>query len=409
MLSPSEPTQELLRVANDHDSIDGVLPAQIASPSSTFELEETMRDVTRNRTHTVLTGNRTKIDWGLTPSAFELGIEMRRMPKILEHEASDLVVRVSANVTLEELQAQLHQKHQRLAIDTVVRDTTVGGLIATGLSGPLRYGFGSVRDLIIGATVVRPDGVRATTGGRVVKNVAGYDLAKLYTGSYGTLGAITEAFFRLHSLPETAHFLLFEVSLHEIRSLSQEILYSQMAPSALEIRDACDGTGLIFGVLLEGTETSVLERTRSLAMTLAKEPQVLNAAPEWWGVLPDATTFKVTIEVASSQAFLEQLHEIAESNGQRLLVTGSIGTGAMFVGAPLLEQAPEQEIETLTRQIRAAATLAGGSCVVLRAPERVRNLVDVWGPIPALVVMKSIKAQFDPFNLLAPGRFVGGI
>ncbi len=397
------------RLAVELDAIGGISPMHVVSPANILELENTFREITQARTHAVLTGNRSKIEWGLPPRIFDLGINMKAMPEIIEHEASDLVVRVSSNVTLDRLQAQLHQRRQRLAVDTVVPNTTIGGMIATGISGPLRYGFGAVRDLIIGATVVRPDGVRATTGGRVVKNVAGYDLAKLYTGSFGTLGAITEAFFRLHSLPEAAHFLIFEVSLHEVFSISQSILYTQMAPSAFEVHDTCDGSDLQLGVLLEGSEASIRERTSSMSKSLAREPQLLTESPDWWGVLPGDTTFKVTLEVASAQKFLEQIHEIGASSGQSLLVTGSIGTGALYIGAPKLGTAAESEIDAITLRIRAAATLSGGACVVIQSPERVRNSGDVWGAIPSLDVMKRIKAQFDPLNLLSPGRFVGGI
>lgn len=409
MISQMIPSEASRRSGTSADAIDGVIPVSIASPSSSIELEQILRQATSERTRMVLIGNRTKIDWGQAPRAVELGVESARMPKILQHEADDLVVRVSANVTLEELQVQLHTNRQRLAIDSVIPNTTIGGMIATGLAGPLRYGFGSVRDLIIGTTVTRADGVRATTGGRVVKNVAGYDLAKLYTGSYGTLGAITEAFFRLHPLPECARFLLFEVALHEIHAVHQKILQSQLAPSAFEIFDNCDGFGLTFGVLLEGTEASVSKRSSSLSKSLERDPILLDRAPAWWGVLPDITTFKVTLEAASAQNVLEQLHEITDSSGQRLVVTGSIGFGSIYVGAPRLEQALDQEIEALTLQIRAVATLAGGSCIVLQAPANVRHSVDVWGPVPAIGLMRSIKAQFDPYNLLAPGRFVGGI
>ncbi|HUY06146.1 MAG TPA: FAD-binding oxidoreductase [Acidimicrobiales bacterium] len=397
------------RVGALDDAIDGVIPLQIASPTSTRELERTFQEATQDRIHMVLIGNRTKIEWGQAPTAFELGIHTGKLPKILQHEASDLVVRVSTNVTLGELQTELNRKKQRLAVDSMIYGTTVGGMIATGLSGPLRYGFGSVRDLIIGATVVRSDGVRATAGGRVVKNVAGYDLAKLYTGSYGTLGAITEAFFRLHSLPDTRRYLLVEIGIRELNEVSQNIIHSQMAPSAFEIYDTCDGQSLTIGILIEGTEESVFERSLALTGSIGKEPQVLDDAPPWWGQLPGPTTFKVTTEIASAPSLLEHLHEIGKASGEVLLATGSLGSGVLFVGAPTLERAREAEIEALTLQIRAAATLAGGSCIVLRAPAKVRNCVDVWGPVPAIGVMRSIKSQFDPFNLLAPGRFVGGI
>ena len=150
----------------------------------------------------VARGAGSKLSWGNPPTNVDLVMDMSGLDAVLEHAAGDLIVRVQPGLRLAKLQDALSSAGQRLAIDEVVPGSTIGGIIATGLSGPSRLLHGAVRDLLIGVSVVRADGVTARSGGRVVKNVAGYDLCKLYTGSYGTLGIITEAIFRLHPTPE---------------------------------------------------------------------------------------------------------------------------------------------------------------------------------------------------------------
>lgn len=390
------------------DAIDGVVPTEVARPDNIEELSNTLAEANAKNSAVVFWGNRSKIEWGVTPDRFDIGIELGGLPRILEHEASDLVVRASASVALAELQAELAMKGQRLAVDTVVRATTVGGMIGTGISGPLRYGFGAVRDLIIGATIVRADGVRATSGGRVVKNVAGYDLAKLYTGSYGTLGVVTEAYFRLHPAPEIQRYCLAECAIRDLADVISSLVHAQSAPSAIEVASVTDHVHVAIAVLVEGAGESVANRCATISHLLGPSARVIEMAPEWWGILPGQTTFKVTTEIASLTSLLEHVHGISQTRQIPLSVSGSAGVGVLYIGAEGLDTSGV-EIDSLCRQLRAVAIDAGGSCTVLRAPTKVRSQLDVWGPIPALSVMREIKERFDPMNILAPGRFVGGI
>src|SRR5699024_1074990 len=146
----------------------------------------------------VPTGNGTKLDWAGAPERVDVLLDMSGVHGIVEHAAGDLVVRARAGTMLDEVNEAVRQSGQQFAIDHSLPAATLGGVVATGESGPGRHAFGGVRDLLIGVTVVCADGTVTTSGGKVVKNVAGYDLGKLYTGSYGTLGVITELIFRLH-------------------------------------------------------------------------------------------------------------------------------------------------------------------------------------------------------------------
>jgi glycolate dehydrogenase FAD-binding subunit len=190
--------------ATADDTVDGVPARWVAWPGSTEEVSAVLRAAARMGLRVVARGTGTRLTWGVPPTDVDLIVDTSRMGAVLAHVAGDLVVTVQAGLRMVDLQDALAPHRQRLALDSA---GTVGGTIATAASGPLRYRYGSVRDLLIGITVVRADGTVTRSGGTVVKNVAGYDLGKLYTGSLGTLGVITEAVFRLHPLPEASRWI----------------------------------------------------------------------------------------------------------------------------------------------------------------------------------------------------------
>ena len=389
------------------DAIDGVVPDSVATPRTVKELAEVLEQASSARQEMVIVGNRTKQDWGSPPARLALGIETGGLEPILQHDASDLVVRVGASVPLARLNTELARLGQRLSVDEMVPGTSIGGLLATGVSGPLRYGFGAVRDLVIGVSVVRPDGITAASGGRVVKNVAGYDLAKLYTGSYGTLGVITEAYFRLHALSEAVTYLVAELRLDDLAGSLRALVHSQVAPSAIEV--SYDSDRMVVGVLIEGSETGVDRRSAVVESMLGVGTVRLSDPPAWWGSLPGTTTLKVTAEIASVASLLNAIGEIAVGRDRPLSVTGSAGTGVLYIGTEIAPGTPATDIEKLVLDLRSATAAAGGSCTVLRAPTQLRSALDIWGPVPAIELMRRVKDQFDPYHLLAPGRFVGGI
>src|SRR5581483_2281507 len=195
-----------VRAAGPDDAVDGVLPRYVARPAALDEASAVLRAAAADGLATVPRGAGTRLAWGSPPARCDLVIDTRLMNRVLEHAAGDLVVRVQAGVGLDQLALVLGEADQRLALDPPAAATTgdaqetgtVGGMLATGAAGPLRFRYGTPRDLLIGITVVRADGTVASSGGKVVKNVAGYDLGKLFAGSYGTLGLIGEAAFRLH-------------------------------------------------------------------------------------------------------------------------------------------------------------------------------------------------------------------
>ncbi len=255
--------------AGPADAVGGRPARYVAAPASTAEAAALLRAAAGLGLTVVPRGSGSRLGWGASPASCDLIVDTRRMDRVLEHAAGDLVVTVQAGIRLDELAKVLAAAGQRLAVDppasTEGARGTVGGLIATGAAGPMRYRYGSPRDLLIGITVVRADGTVAKSGGKVVKNVAGYDLGKLFAGSLGTLGLITEATFRLHPLPEAAAWVTLECAdSAAAASAVRAAADSPLAPSAIELTWPAAAASISVSVLLEGEAESVDGRTDRL-------------------------------------------------------------------------------------------------------------------------------------------------
>ena len=336
--------------------------------------------------------------WG-RPLATPTGtvIDLTAHDRILEHEPGDLVVRVAAGCPLASLQAALAPHGQCLAVDEVVPGSTIGGILATNLAGPRRHRLGTPRDLILGATVVLADGTVAHSGSKVVKNVAGYDLARLHVGAFGTLGVIAEATLRLHPVEPAAAFVTATVEAGPpLAGALEAIAFSQDEPSAVEIDRAEFAEAVTLALLVEGSEAGVARRAERLAGAVPGAV-VTPSAPDWWGRLPGPATVKVSVPPASVGEAARTLPAA---------VRGSGGVGALQVG---WSPAGSDEVGPTLEAIRAIAHDAGGSAVLLDAGGPLADDVDVWGPVAGLPLMQRIKDELDPDHRLAPGRFVGGI
>src|SRR5256712_8909022 len=191
-----------IRPAMTADEVDGVAPVAVVEPGAAEDLAMVLACANRTGLTVIPRGGGTKLDWGNPPRHADLVLSTARLGRVLEHAWGDMTATVQAGCTVAQFQRTLAEHGQRLALDPLWPDrATVGGILGTNDSGALRTRYGSLRDLIIGITLALPDGTLAKSGGKVVKNVAGYDLPKLATGSFGTLGVITEAVFRLYPLP----------------------------------------------------------------------------------------------------------------------------------------------------------------------------------------------------------------
>jgi len=353
--------------------------AVAVEPADERETSEILRSANSAGQAVIPTGGGTKLDWGNPPRKADVLLSLRRQNRVIEHAWADLTVTVEAGCTIAELQRTLAEHGQRLAIDPLWPDrATVGGVLSTNDSGALRLGYGSLRDLIIGITLVLADGTIAKSGGKVVKNVAGYDLPKLATGGLGTLGVITRAVFRLHPLPRNTRTLTIAMDdADAMQRVVLSILGAQLAPAAVQVRNGH------VDILLEGTLDGIAAQESVIATFGAVRegsPAVWNAREELWGERPIVKFTTLPSRIAAASALFPRF------------VIQAIGIGfAPFQGD--------------LAALRAAIERDGGSLAIL-GPSK----LDAWGsPGDALPLMRAVKAQFDPKDTLNPGRFVGGI
>ena len=396
--------------AGDGDAVDGVPARFVAAPGSTEEAAAVVRAAAADGLAIVARGAGTKLGWGTPPRRVDLIVDTHRLDRIVEHAAGDLVVIAQAGVRLAALGERLAGDRPRLAVDELVPGTTIGGMLATGATGPRRLQAGAVRDLVLGVTMVRADGVVAKAGGKVVKNVAGYDVAKLVTGAYGTLGLVTEAAFRLHPIPPAAAYV--SVRLPDAASAYQAVqraLHAQFVPAAIDLDRPEPGGPVEVAVLVEGTEAGVTARAAQAVETLGDGASRIDR-PDWWGTLPagsDRSVLdKATTELTGTGRLLDGVDRAAAAAGTTAAVRGSGGVGIVHAALPGTDPAA---VAAFVKALRDAAPAWRGSVVVLAAPPPVRSELDSWGPVPGLDLMRRVKERFDPDALLAPGRFVGGI
>src|SRR6266516_1793970 len=351
------------------DAVAGVVPSFVAAPASTAEAAALLRTAAEAGLAVVPRGAGTGLTWGTPPPRCDLVVDLRSMD--------------------------------------VPAEATVGGVVATGTAGPRRFRYGTPRDLLIGITVVRADGVIARSGGKVVKNVAGYDLGKLFAGSRGTLGLITEATFRLHPLPAAVAWVTAEFGPAERAGAVAAVAAaagSKLVPSAVEL-DWPGGSQrpLRVGVLLEGTGPGVAERARQMSELLAAPGgavAVAETAPARWGVLPDAVTVvRVSFWVSSLGPVLDAVAAAGAAAGVRPAVSGPAGAGALYACLdPGTSDADAARFVTMLRdRVAGALGSAGprGGVVVLTAPAAVLAAA-ADRTIPGLALMREVKDQFAP-------------
>jgi glycolate oxidase FAD binding subunit len=400
-----------IRDAGENDAVDGVRPALVAHPASTEAVAAVLGAAAAHGLAVVPRGRGTKLSWGMPPTRLDLVVDVARMDRVLDHAAGDLVVVAQAGALLSTVQATAAEAGQRLAVDETVPGASIGGTVATATSGPGRVLAGTVRDLLIGVTVVRADGVVAKAGGRVVKNVAGYDLGKLVTGSFGTLAVVTETVFRLHPLPTARRVVSVAVAgPDDAHRLVQGVLRAQVVPSAVEVDWPAEGPGTV-AVLLEGIPAGVEGRTSTALHLLGgASADASEDLPPWWGRYPWATgetAVKLTFALSGLPRVLADARETAARHDVPLAVRGSAGAGVLYGALPA--SCDPAVVAEVVGVLRATCAAYGGSVVVVDAPARVKESVDVWGPVPAIDLMRRVKDQFDPGHRLSPGRFVGGI
>jgi len=404
---------ENLRAATYADAICGVTPRLVVDPESEKQVAAVLAAANAAGIGVVPRGGGTKLDWGNPPKRADLVLTTARLNRVIEHAWADLTLTVEAGCTLQALQNTLARKGQRLAFDGLWPErATVGGALSTNDSGALRLRFGALRDLIIGVTLALPDGTLASSGGKVVKNVAGYDLPKLVTGALGTLGVITRAVFRLHPLCRTTNSLTFAPSNWEqMQKLLHSIQDSKLAHTSFQIRAASGGPPQA-DLLLEATEAGLAAQTEHVRKLLGATPVSVSPARQVWEARQNlfsllsgnSVVAKFSVlpsDIAKSIECAENASTKARASWQAVIQATGLGWLRYDADANSLAQ-------TLT-SLRAQFEGSLGSFVLLHCPASLRTL-DAWGnPGDALTLMRAVKSRLDPRNTLNHGRFVGGI
>jgi glycolate oxidase FAD binding subunit len=405
---------EHIRATGPEDAVAGVQPQVVIEPGSEQELANVLKLANDATLAAIPRGGGTKLAWGNPPNRADVVLSTGRLKRVIEHAWSDLTVSVEAGCSIQFLQESLAQHGQRLALDALWPDrATVGGVLSANDSGALRLRFGSLRDLIIGVTLALPDGTLAKSGGKVVKNVAGYDLPKLVTGALGTLGVITSATFRLHPLPkETRTISCLTRDVREAQRVILAVQDSQLAHSALQVR-VLAGAWPQVDVLFEATQaglTAQIEHLKSiLAPNLLIDPGsvVWKSRQELFGAAKrddmNSAAAKISLLPARIADAMESLANISASKVRCSAVVQAVGIGCFR-----LEGEPTLLASTL-KSFRDILEAAGGSLMIAHHPASM-PLLDAWGePGDALPLMRAVKKQLDPKGTLNPGRFVRGI
>jgi glycolate oxidase FAD binding subunit len=402
----------------------------VATPASAAEAAALMRVAAEHELAVVPRGGGSRLGWGTPPSRCDLVIDMSRMSGVIEHAAGDLVVRVQPGARMADVAGVLARAGQEIALD-VPGAASVGGVVASGLAGPRRLRYGTPRDLLIGITIVRADGTVAKSGGKVVKNVAGYDLGKLFAGSAGTLGLITEATFRLHPLPAarafvTAEYVAVSVACDAVAAAAN----SPLVASAVELTRAAPGGPVQVGVLLEGSADGVAARSARMAGLLGKG-EVSADPPDWWPGAPGAgtgeTLIAVSFWVAALPRVLDAIEATAAAADLSPVTAGPAGAGLLYVhvaadaasgptappsasvaGNGASEPGGSRAVAGFVSGLRAAVGGPRGAVSVLTAPAAVRDQLaghgGLNGAVPGLALMRAVKDQFDPDHRMFPGR-----
>ncbi len=392
-------------------AVDGLTPPLAVRPASVDEVAAALEAAYETGAAVVPWGGGAHMGLGMPPTRYDLALDLRGLDQVLEYEAADLTVTVEAGIRLSGLQTRLAERGQWLPLDPPGgQPATIGGILAVNASGPARVAFGTARDLVIGMSVVTADGRLVKSGGRVVKNVAGYDMAKLHIGALGTLGVIVRASFKVAPLPAKTRTLV-------VKGADPKPL----AVLAMAVRDAgIPVTGL---ALARGLQTGEGGWTL-LARLAGSEAAVERSAKELArlaGVAPaEAATDEAWADVAGAIALGRQSGIIVRAGLRPSKAADLIEmlnlTRAAVLAYPTVATAyarwpaPDDAIAGDVAALRTACAAGGGALVVEAAPTDLKAALDVWGPPrPDFALMRNLKAAMDPRVILNRGRYLGRI
>jgi glycolate oxidase FAD binding subunit len=387
-------------------------PSCIVYPQNQAELSAVMVTANQNKWCVLPCGSMSKINWGGLGKNIDIIISTERINQLIEHAVGDLTVTVEAGMKFNQLQKILAKSRQNLAIDPAFPDaTTIGGIVATADTGSLRQRYGGIRDQLLGITFIRADGQIAKAGGRVVKNVAGYDLMKLFTGAFGTLGVISQVTFRVYPLPETSATVLLTGKAENISQAATILQGSELTPTKADLLSSQLvsslglGNGIGLMIQFQSIHESVKEQSNrilAIGKKLSLETVIYTDENEdnLWQQLP-----KKIYSSVNNSAITGKIGVLPTSAVQ---VINQINLGLIHLNSGLGLVQLENQSQVLA--LRNLCESNSGFLSVLSAPVEIKEKLDIWGYTGnSLQIMQAIKKQFDANLILSPGRFVGGL
>lgn len=407
-------------------TFDGIVPKIVVKPTSVQQVQDILRYASEYGYSVMPAGNGTKLGIGNIPQKVDIVLALTHLNSVVEYEPADLTVTVQAGIRLSELQTELTKNRQFLPLNPPYADRcTIGGIVATNSSGPLRLRYGTPRNQVLGLRVVHASGTAVKSGGKVVKNVAGYDLNKLYIGSFGTLGIITEVTLKLAPLPIRQAIIAAQFqSVQDAVRTGLSVVSSQSLPTFVNLSVNCPlelfsehKPTLIIGFGGEpeavtwqlNTVQTLLEQNGADGVQFAEDElyhSMCNKIQEFPNVVSELDTVivKVNLKRTDIANYLEENLKVSD----KAMVL--LGNGVIYLKKPICSGTDLQQIADTLVQMRQRAIDVRGNLIIESAPSELKGHIDVWGSVGStLNLMKQIKAKFDAAASLNPGRFVSSI
>jgi glycolate oxidase FAD binding subunit len=397
---------QALRQGSPEDAVDGVVPPVVGVPGSSEELAQILAAAALDSQLTVLRGGASKIAWGRVPSRVDLVIGTEKLDQLLAHRYGDMTVTAQAGMSLASLNRRLAEHGQYLPVESAFEHATLGGIVATNDAGPMRHRFGTPRDLLIGVTLAMTDGRLVKAGGTVVKNVAGYDLGKLVSGSYGTLAAIVDVTFKLLPVPLASKTLIATYA--DGKALAHDVAVmhgSQVEFTAFDISVSDQGRCILL-MRMASSPAAIDAQAAQTRQLLSSAPTLVTGDEEqalWeeqirapWAV--GGTVVRLSWLPSNLPAVFSLLEHV-RAHGCRVTTFTGRTSGAGFVRL----DGDEPVLVGAIGALRSSEHV--GHVVLLRASRTLKDQVDVWGKATgANEVARVLKRTFDPAGILNAGR-----
>ena len=415
-------------------AFDGYVPKAVVLPASIQEMQDVLRFAVKRDLSVMPAGAGTKLGIGNLPQKVDVVLATTRLNSVIEYEPADLTVTVEAGIPLAVLQTELAKYRQLLSLNPpYAARSTIGGIVATNASGSLRLRHGTARNQVLGLKVVHANGTVAKSGGKVVKNVAGYDLNKLYIGAFGTLGIITEVALKLSPIPARQAILTADFqSVQDAAETGLSVVGSQTLPLFVNLfanadpRSSDATAGKNEPVLTVGfggdTETvawqlthcqEVMEQNGAIGVTIVEDEsqqQLQEAIQEFPADNRDIEVViaKLNLRRTDVAKFVAQVGDADWAREVQMMAL--LGSGVLYLTLPVTSNTDFQQLADALTQLRQSAMMAQGNLIIETAPPELKRHIDVWGSVGGtLSLMKQVKAKFDPDGLLNPGRFISSV